>query len=446
MPTLNELYAQNPGTQQAADAAVPAATMATAREAAGPSTISTRDAAASNAGSRDAQAAHASHTGYNAQAGTVADSELASTELNRITSQDSPLMQRAKAEAMRASNARGLGNSSIAVGAAQGEMVDRATPLAQQDAAAKRNQALVNQDAENRAREFGAGAENTAALRNAELETGVSTANAAEANEAARLNASLQTNTALANSDATNRANLTEAELMQRARELNANLGTNVSLANADATNRVGAQQAELTQRARELNTTQANEMRRTVLEQNAELNRQYLAGTQAMDLASIQGRYQQLISSNESASSLYESYFQSISAAMANEAVSPDRVAQYVRVQQAMLQSGLELMDSLNGLDLSVSMPGISVGGTPGGSSTIAPSTPVVSNPSGGAGAGPAVPNVNIDNTAGLTRLQAGGGIGGAITRALIASGFTHYDQNTDEMVNPTTGERRKR
>ena len=62
------------------------------------------------------------------------DTALADQELNRITSQDNPLMQRARAEAAQFANRRGLGNSSIAAGAGAGAVVDRATPLALQNA------------------------------------------------------------------------------------------------------------------------------------------------------------------------------------------------------------------------------------------------------------------------------------------------------------------------
>ena len=93
---------------------------------------------------------------YNAVNREVGENELASNRLNMITRQDSPLMARARAEAARVSNSRGLQNSSIAAGAAMGAMVDRATPLAQQEAQTYSNQALTNQQFENRAGEVNA--------------------------------------------------------------------------------------------------------------------------------------------------------------------------------------------------------------------------------------------------------------------------------------------------
>jgi len=120
-------------------------------------------------------------------------------------------------------------------------------------------------------------------------------------------------------------------------------------------------------------NTAAENTMRTQVMAQNADLNKQYLAGTQAMDLATIQGQYNQLISTNETAARLYDSYFNSIAQSMANNDIPPDRIAQYVNVQQSMLEAGLRMMDQMNTLNLDTTLPGATAAGT-GSTSTIAP------------------------------------------------------------------------
>lgn len=69
--------------------------------------------------------------------------------LEGILSKDSPLMQRAATSGMQYGNSRGLLNSSMAAGAAQGAMIDRATPIAQQDASQawqRQNQSLDHQN------------------------------------------------------------------------------------------------------------------------------------------------------------------------------------------------------------------------------------------------------------------------------------------------------------
>lgn len=92
--------------------------------------------------------------------GEVNKDSLASEQLNKITSQDSPLMQRANQEGIFSAQKRGLSNSSLAAGASMGAMVDRATPLAQQDANAYQTQNLKNQESENSALAFNASEEN----------------------------------------------------------------------------------------------------------------------------------------------------------------------------------------------------------------------------------------------------------------------------------------------
>lgn len=83
-----------------------------------------------------------------AQTRNVDDNELVTNQLSSIMGENSPLLQRAKASALEAANSRGLLNSSMAVGAATGAVLDRATPLAQSNAATisnVKNQNLANE-------------------------------------------------------------------------------------------------------------------------------------------------------------------------------------------------------------------------------------------------------------------------------------------------------------
>lgn len=437
--SMDDLYARNPGTSMyapavmdeaaqavAGSASAPGSMMAeaaTAAQATAPDTIQTQDAVASTAGSQSAQAFNATVTGYDPELGQVQDEETAAGQLGKITSQDSPLMQRARANAAEYASRRGLRNSTIAAGETQAAMVDRALPVAQQDAAAHRSQALTNQEVMNRAREFEAQAENVAGLQDAQLQTNVSQTNAQLVSQAEQLNAQLATQTSQFNAEQFNQAQELNAQLTSQIEQLNAQLATAVSQQNAEAQNRINqqildlqsqadqlnanletqtaqfnatqqnqrlAQNAEFQQRANELTNGDVNRMRELVLSQNAELNKQYLAGVQAMDLADIQGRYNQLIAQNQTAAGFYDSYFNSISQIMANDQLPPDRVAEYVSSYQNMLESGLRMLESLNGLDLSDI--GLNTTQTPNTASPItsstAPSGPAAPSPSG-----PAIP-----------------------------------------------------
>lgn len=55
-------------------------------------------------------------------------------KVKALTSQDSPLMQQAKTQGLKVANRRGLLNSSMAAGATQEAMLDKALPIASQDA------------------------------------------------------------------------------------------------------------------------------------------------------------------------------------------------------------------------------------------------------------------------------------------------------------------------
>jgi hypothetical protein len=98
---------------------------------------------------------------YTAQTSQVnAPTETMQGQVNSILSQDNPLMQRARTLATQQMGQRGLVNSSMAQGAGVAAMVDRALPIAQQDAQTYNQRALINQDAINQGNQFNVGQTN----------------------------------------------------------------------------------------------------------------------------------------------------------------------------------------------------------------------------------------------------------------------------------------------
>lgn len=98
---------------------------------------------------------------YTAQQSKVdPKTETASGQVDSILAKDSPLMQRARTIATQGMAQRGLVNSSMAQGAGTAAMIDRATPIAQQDAATYSNRALANLEAANTANQFNVGQNN----------------------------------------------------------------------------------------------------------------------------------------------------------------------------------------------------------------------------------------------------------------------------------------------
>lgn len=385
--SLDALYARNPGTVNATGGLISAPAQATAAQTR-PSTTATAERAV---------ATGAKATGFEALTQDTPDAELASSQLNKITSQDSPLIKRARQEGLVNANRRGLLNSSIAAGAAEGAIVDRATPLAQQNAQILQQQRLQNQTDTNRSREVSSG-----------RETDVSVFNAGQSNDTSRLNAQLGTDIARRNADA--------ADEMAR---LDAQMQTAVSQGNAELANQVRIRQAELQQQVNLENAAAQNRSREQVLAINADLNKQFLANTGAIDLATIQGRFEQLISSNATAGNLYSAYFNSIAQVMANKEIPPDRVAQSIQVQQQLLESGLRLIDQLNGLQLGSAIAGPTIVTSGQGAGTAITALPPGVSPTSAQGQAQTVQGTvrlgNADLPAGTTAKQVSGKPGGA-------------------------------
>jgi len=88
---------------------------------------------------------------------TVGADELATTWLDRILANDSPLRRRAMQLGIDQAASRGLVNTSIAGGNAVGSLIDRATPLATFNASQYGTAARDNQVAENQIGLFNAG-------------------------------------------------------------------------------------------------------------------------------------------------------------------------------------------------------------------------------------------------------------------------------------------------
>ena len=99
----------------------------------------------------------ASATAYTQE---LKDGEKTSSILNQLIDADSPYIQRAKAKAAEATNARGLMNSSIGVGAGVAAGIDAAAPIAQSDASLYENTRNQNQAAQNSTSQFNAGQSN----------------------------------------------------------------------------------------------------------------------------------------------------------------------------------------------------------------------------------------------------------------------------------------------
>lgn len=120
-------------------------------------------------------------------------------QVSSIIDQNSPLMQQARTQGLQQANARGLLDSSIAVGDAQNAVLNAATPIGTSNAAAYLQTGLTNTSNQQQTNLTNANAANTANQFNANATNANNQFNAAAQNTIKNLNLSLQNQVALQN-------------------------------------------------------------------------------------------------------------------------------------------------------------------------------------------------------------------------------------------------------
>lgn len=83
---------------------------------------------------------------YDATGKWTPENDQVDAEVTRITSQNTPIMKQAATTGLKMANRRGLMNSSMAVGAAQNEVIKTALPMASQNAAQTHAKNISGQD------------------------------------------------------------------------------------------------------------------------------------------------------------------------------------------------------------------------------------------------------------------------------------------------------------
>lgn len=246
---------------------------------------------------------------------TVQDNELVQRQLEQIIGNDSPLIQRARARATEQMNARGLVNSSMALGAADTAVYDAALPIAQADAATYSGAARDNQAVQNSMAQFNAG----------------------ESNQTGRTNAGL----------------------INQAAQFGAQAGNTASLANADSANRAALQTNQQQFQASTFNAEQANTNART------QTDMQFRAALANVDpqiraaLSTLDNEFAAQRQASGTASEVWRQYQQSATAIMTSDLPAESKqqmVAQLTQMtRQSMIASGA--IDQV-GIDAILTMP----------------------------------------------------------------------------------------
>jgi len=238
-----------------------------------------------------------------------------------ILDANSPLMQRARARANQASSARGLSNSSMAVGAAQNAVINTAMPIANADAASYNQISRDNQNANNSMLQFNAGNRQQVNLNNA-----------AAQNRMTEFNASNRQQVNLNNSAAANNMASRNAAATQQADQFT-----------AQQTNAMNSKQGTLDQQSNMFNVQQQNKV---LFDQLSQKNK--------IDVMNIQAAYKNEMQANVTAQNLMQNYMAGIkgiqdSTTMSGPTKKINR-AQFAR----LLKIGMKLSGGISNLNLS--------------------------------------------------------------------------------------------
>ena len=283
--------------------------------------------------------------GIDAEQTALTDEQRADMELARILEQDSPLMQRARQEAARASNARGLQNTSMAVGAAQGALVDRALPMALQNAQQALQRDLDNTLMRQDASKFTAEQQNQLTELEATLGQDLNIFNTEQLNQATALTAELQTAIEQGNQQAINEINMQLAQLQRDAEAQQADIDFQQNQAVADARNALNAQ----------------------IMDNITQINKQFLVNMGAADIANINGTYNVLIQTNATAAQIYEGALNAMASVMDDPDMTPAQVSTALEHIQTQLEATMRMIAEINDFDWDFSVGDVT-GGAGGG------------------------------------------------------------------------------
>jgi hypothetical protein len=332
---------------------------------------------------KEATAKQATAVGYEPATFEVKPEQTVQEHIRRVIGENSPLLQQAEARARQLVNARGLLNSSIAVGEGQKALYDTALPIAAADAQAYERAATNTTNALLASRAFKAGAENTVSQTNAALGTDVSKANAALGTDVAKTNAAAK-NAALAQG--------------------------------ADAALRQVLQTADNDTKLLLQSMSDMAALTRTRLTAGTQLQIAQIDQETKQYLGRLDANNRQLLQTNASLTNMFQETVKNIAAIAADQTMTPDAKNAATTTQLNLLNEALRAaqavattdQQAIQGLDLGQYFSGWfgSTGGAPSGG-------PASGGPSGSSGGAPSgIPGgggegIGRDGLLGILRLR---------------------------------------
>lgn len=323
-----------------------------------------------------AKAYYATSQGYDPTDWKVDAQQTAAGQLASLTDPNGQLAQRTMAQSQQESAKRGLVNSSLASTAGLSAVLDKATPIAQADAATYANSNQFNAAAKNTASQFGAQAANTAALQNAQNETGVSQSNAANATSYTIADKNNQSASSIADKNLASQQAIADKN---NANQLTITDRNNASQQAISSSSNASQQTIADKNAASQLAVAGLNaETQKFVagLNNDAQMAVSQLDAATKTNLQNIVSKNSQLLQSNTSAANLVSQYITTVGTIQTNKDMDSNAKAQAIANQAAALQEGLRTVGEISGLGLDLTKyfdAQVSANGS-AGSATLAP------------------------------------------------------------------------
>ena len=241
--------------------------------------------------------------GVTADERDMAEGADAAGQMNKITAEDSPMMRQARQEGMLASAKRGLGNSSIAAGAAQASATKAAAPLALQNSVHAQQQAVENQRAANRANEVTA----------------------------------------------------TEANKMEATNVSEANKLTSID---AIEQNKMISQHDQEMFDAAVTNATETNKAALLKFSGDQEIMQTWMSGEISQTMAHLSGQYNQVITQNQTAAQIYSSTLDTLADLWANKDIPLSVKNGLADSAMTFMEGALKVTGSITNITFTSDMP----------------------------------------------------------------------------------------
>lgn len=294
-------------------------------------------------------ASQAANTGWN-----VNNDQTVQGQLTGLISANSPLLQQARARSLAEMNARGLTNSSMAVGAGQEAVIKQALPIAQADASMFGSAGKYNAESANQTSQFNTGQTNTAKQFTAGAENQGALANQTAANTASQFTAGAENQAALSNQASANQANQFTASAANAAELTNTAAENQAAQFSTAATNDA----SKLYSQSLNASVTKMMDLGMQTALANADaqtkIELQNIDALTRRDLAATEATYKNQMQASASANETFQQVSKNIADIMANPDLDATSKQSAVNSQKDSLRNALAILSATSGVKLS--------------------------------------------------------------------------------------------